>query len=85
MSKSKDFMEEIDKLENEVEAMVEFPEGADHKHSWALGADGSGTSSDGDHTHEVIAFIALPCTEDGHSHRIELPAANETEEWSYNA
>ena len=76
-------MEEIEQLETDLEKKIDFNEAQDHDHEWAVDKDGDGKSKSGEHEHDVIAFSALPCTEDGHIHRLALPAQTELEEWTF--
>lgn len=74
-------MDTIQEIEAESETKIEVAEALDHSHDWELDVEGNGVSKSGEHVHEVIGFLALPATEDGHSHRLPLPAENDKEEW----
>lgn len=74
-------MDTMDKAEMDLESKIDFTEDNSHSHEWEIDKDGHGKSKDGDHEHEVISFFAMPCTEDGHVHKLTLPSATDKEQW----
>jgi hypothetical protein len=86
MNKSQQMMQTLDEIESEDQNLkVDHLIATDHTHTWEIDIDGNGKSSmENDHSHEVISFLALPCTEDGHEHLLELPASTQETEWGFN-
>lgn len=70
-------MDNIIDLESEEQEIL-VTEDHSHKHEWELDSEGCGKSKEDStgHTHDVVCYEALPATEDGHSHLIEI-----SEEW----
>jgi hypothetical protein len=85
MSKSGDMMQVIEEIENDAEAKVELLEGDDHEHKWTVDSDGNGLSDEvNEHSHQVLGFLAMPSTYDGHVHRLDLPKPDATAEWVHD-
>ena len=85
MNKSIQMMQTLEEVElADPDTKVDHIVATDHTHKWETDVDGNGKSvEDSDHSHEVIAFLAMPCTDDGHEHQLQLPAATKEAEWVY--
>ena len=79
MTRVSNLLDQIGDIMEENVPEIEVIEAKDHAHEYKLDESGFGLAEPkegSDHTHSVIGFYVVPCTEDSHTHSIELP-----EEW----